>query len=121
MTEERRREIQAEIDERMNLFRERKERRERGEPVEVLQKTFFEKGMVHPNGFQINPERFAMMTEEERKKEQKRIDDLNRRLKIHNEHRDAIRRNHMNPKSIEDAILTEEESKWLQEDDVVCI
>lgn len=117
MTEERRREIQAELDEGLKRFKERREKKERGEPLDVVQKTFSGRRSIYPKEFKIHPDLISYMSPEELAKEQKQIDDLNRRLKIHREHMAAISRNHANDKCFEDRLLTKEESKWLQEDD----
>ena len=112
-----REEIKADVDARIKQFREDKAKMERGEPLDVVQKLFPEKCMWHPNGFQINPETFAMMTTEEKRKELVRINDLNRRLKLHRERIAIVERNHANDKCFEDSILTEEEVALLDADD----
>ena len=112
-----REEIKADLDARIKQFREDKTKKERGEPLDVVQKSFSGRRSIYPKEFKIHPDLIPYMSPEELVKEQERIDDLNRRLKIHREHMAAISRNHANDKCFEDRLLTKEESKWLQEDD----
>lgn len=111
-----REEIQADIDETLRKFREEKEKRKRGESLDVVQKISSEQCKLFRTGFRINTNDIVNMSEDDLLKEQQRIDDLNHRLELHERHLEMIDKNHANPKSAKDLILTKEESKWLEED-----